>query len=122
MSNSSKGYMRNFLLMKEKIHSYLGLSKRSRNLISGYNSCIYGMKRGKIRLLILAVDLTENTIKKFERLAEAQGIPFRIYGTKETLSEMTGEVGRGIFGISDNNLAAAILKEMDSSGQNSEKE
>ncbi len=106
--------------MKEKIHSYLGLSKRSRNLISGYNSCIYGMKRGKIRLLILAVDLTENTIQKFKRLAEAQRVQFRLYGTKESLSKMTGEVGRGIFGITDKNLAAAILREIDGSGQNRE--
>lgn len=108
--------------MREKIHSYLGFSKRSRSLISGYNSCLYGLERSKICLLILAEDLAENTLEKFKKLAAAQGIPLRIYGTKKTISGMTGEDDRGVFGITDKNLAAAILEEIDRDGQNSEKE
>jgi ribosomal protein L7Ae-like RNA K-turn-binding protein len=108
--------------MREKIHSYLGFSKRSRSLISGYNSCIYGLERRKIRLLILTEDLAENTLDKFKRLAIAQGIPLRIYGTKDTISDMTGEDDRGIFGITDKNLARVILEEIDRDEQNDKKE
>jgi ribosomal protein L7Ae-like RNA K-turn-binding protein len=97
--------------MREKIHSYLGFAKRSRNLISGYNSCIYGMERGKIHFLILAGDLSENTRQKLSGIAEAQGIPYCIYGTIDILSKMAGEKGRGIFGITDGNLATAIKAE-----------
>lgn len=108
--------------MREKIHSYLGFCKRSRNLISGYNSCLYGLQRGKIHLLILTNDLSDNTTDKFIKLAKVQGIPLRIYGTKESMSEMTGEEERGIFGITDKNLSAAILLEIDNDGQNGERE
>lgn len=108
--------------MRKKIHSYLGFSKRSRSLISGYNSCTHGMERGKIRLLILTEDLTENTRQKFKKLAATQEVPLRIYGTKEELSKMTGENNRGVFGVTDKNLAAAILEEIDRVGQNGEKE
>lgn len=104
--------------MREKIHSYFGFCKRSRNLISGYNSCIYGIERKKICLLILAEDLSINTVDKLKKLAVLHGIPLRIYSTKKNLSMMTGENDRGIFGITDKNLAAAIMEEIDRYGQN----
>lgn len=99
--------------MREKIHSYLGFAKRSRNLISGYNSCIYAIKRRKIHLLILTADLSENTKKKFLAVAESGNVQLRIYGTMEKMQEMTGEIGRGIYGITDKNLAEAIKREID---------
>jgi ribosomal protein L7Ae-like RNA K-turn-binding protein len=108
--------------MREKIHSYLGFSKRSRNLISGYHSCQNGIEHGKICLLILAEDLAENTIEKFRRMAIARDVPIRIYGTKKSLSEMAGESDRGIFGITDKNLAAVITSEIDNDGPDQVKE
>ncbi|MGI6733207.1 MAG: L7Ae/L30e/S12e/Gadd45 family ribosomal protein [Anaerovoracaceae bacterium] len=108
--------------MREKIHSYLGFAKRSRNLISGYNSCIYGIERGKIHLLIITADLSENTKKKLLAVAESGNVQLRIYGTMEKMEEMTGEIGRGIYGITDKNLAEAIKGEIDRYGRNGKKE
>ncbi len=102
--------------MREKIHSYLGFSKKSRNMISGYNSCQNGIEHGKICLLILAEDLAENTIEKFRRMAIARDVPIRIYGTIESLSGMAGESNRGIFGITEKHLAEAITAEIDKDG------
>ncbi len=99
--------------MREKIHSYLGFARRSRNLISGYNACIYGIEKRKIRLLVLTADLSENTKKKFQAAAESGNVPLRIYGTMEAMEEMTGEVGRGVYGVTDRNLAKAIMEEID---------
>lgn len=99
--------------MRTKIHSYLGFSKRSRQLLSGYNACIAGMEKGKVRLLILAGDLAENTKKKCSSAAARLGVPLRTYGTVEELSDMAGEADRGVYGITDRNLARAILEEID---------
>lgn len=99
--------------MREKIHSYLGFAKKSRNLISGYHSCYHGIVQGRIHLLILAYDLAENTKEKFLKLASSGNIAVQIYGTKQTLSHMTGEKDRGIFGITEKNLATAIVKEIE---------
>ena len=54
--------------MRERIHSYFGFAKKSRNLISGYNTCLYGIQKRKVKLMILASDLSENTLDKFRRL------------------------------------------------------
>jgi ribosomal protein L7Ae-like RNA K-turn-binding protein len=104
--------------MREKIHSYLGFAKRSRSIFSGYNSCMDGVLRKKVYLLILTKDLTENTTKNLIKLATTYKVPVRVYGTKESVSLMAGENGRGIFGITNKNLAAAIMGEIDRDGQN----
>lgn len=100
--------------MRNKIDSYLGFAKRSRNLVTGYNTCLAGLKSRKIRLLILAEDVAENTTKKFTDQTKYHNIPLRFYGTKDELSQLTGEVDKGVFGITDSHFAQIICKELDS--------
>ncbi|MGI6731366.1 MAG: L7Ae/L30e/S12e/Gadd45 family ribosomal protein [Anaerovoracaceae bacterium] len=97
--------------MRRKIDSYLGFARKSRNLITGYNACISSIK--KIKLLIIAEDISENTIKKLRKLAKDHGVTLRIYGKKDDLSKSTGSIERGVYGITDENFAIAILKEID---------
>jgi Ribosomal protein HS6-type (S12/L30/L7a) len=99
--------------MKSKVESYLGFSAKSRSLISGYFSCLNGMKQKKLKLLILAEDLSENTVKKLTKASLEYEVPLRIYGKSEELSKITGSHERGVFGILDVNFADAILKELD---------
>ncbi len=99
--------------MKSKIDAYLGFAKKSRNLISGYNTCIYAAKKKQLKLLLITEDVSENTKNKFIELAKARNIPMKIYGTKDRLSKLTGENDKGIFGITDNHFAQIIGKELD---------
>jgi len=99
--------------MKKKVDSYLGFAAKSRNLVSGYHTCLHAMKQKKLKLLILAEDLSENTVKKMVKMANESNIPIRIYGGSEELSKVTGSRERGIFGIIDVNFADVILKEID---------
>ncbi|MBO4990725.1 MAG: ribosomal L7Ae/L30e/S12e/Gadd45 family protein [Firmicutes bacterium] len=99
--------------MRERIHSYLGFARKSRNLISGYNTCLYGIQKRKVKLLILAADLSENTLEKFRRLCESQKVEYRICLTAEQLSMYAGEEGKGIFGVTDQKFADVISKEID---------
>ena len=99
--------------MREKIDSYLGFAKKSRSLITGYNTCIFAINKKKLKLLILTEDLSENTVKKLTKLSADNGVPFRIYGKTEELSRITGSQERGVFGITDVNFADVILKELD---------
>ena len=103
--------------MREKINSYIGFAKRSRALVSGYTGCVSSMEKGKICLLILASDTAESSAEKILRAAAKSGTPLRIYGTKDKLSEMAGENERAVFGITNDNLAKAILQEIDQDGQ-----
>ena len=99
--------------MRTKLHSYLGFAKRSGNLVTGYNTCLHSMKRGKLKLLILTKDTSENTIKKIINECEKSKVPYRIYGESDELSQITGTESRGIFGIVDENFSNIIAKEID---------
>lgn len=105
--------------MKSKIHSYLGFARKSGNLSSGYNTCVFEMKKGRIKLLLVTSDISENTGKKIRKEAEAQQVPYRTFGNSDDLSRAVGVSGRSIFGITDENFANVILKEI---GQIREKE
>ncbi len=99
--------------MRKKVDSYLGFAAKSQNLISGYHTCLYGIKQKRLKLLILSEDLSENTVRKLIKLSEENGIPSRIYGKTDELSKATGNRERGVFGITDINFANIILKEID---------
>ncbi len=99
--------------MRERIHSYFGFARKSGNLISGYNTCLYGIQKKKVKLVILASDLSENTLTKLQRLCEAQRIPYRICLSIEQLSQYAGEEGKGVFAVTDRGFADVICKEID---------
>lgn len=99
--------------MRSKVESYMGFAARARSLSTGYNTCVFMMEKGKIRLLVLAEDLSENSKEKMIRAAKQYEVPYRIYGKMDELSHITGTEGKGIFGLADKNLADAIVKEID---------
>lgn len=106
--------------MRSKAESYMGFAAKARKLSTGYNTCLFMMEKRRLRLLILAEDLSENSKEKMITAAKQHRVPYRIYGSIEALSHATGTEGKGIFGIADENLANAILSEIDR--QSSEKE
>ena len=69
--------------------------------------------KSKVKLIILAEDLSQNSVEKIKSEADRKGIPVRVYGNKQELSHMTGKENSGIFGITDANLSKAILEEID---------
>ena len=98
---------------RDKVFSYMGFAARSRNLVTGYNSCILMMERKKIRLLILTEDLAENTMKKMLQQCDRSHVEYRIFGKREQLSHITGNCDKGIYGITDRHFAEIICKEID---------
>lgn len=100
-------------MIRNKVESYLGFAARSRNLITGYNTCIMMMEKRKVRLLILAEDLAENTVEKMLTQCKKNKIEYRIFGNSDDLSHITGKSGKGIFGITDKHFAEIICKEID---------
>lgn len=99
--------------MRSKLASYMGFAKKSGNLVMGFNTCVFLMAKKKVKLLIIAADIAENSGKKIEKEANKHQVPYRIYGTTDELSEMAGTGGRSIFGITDQNFADVILKEIE---------
>ena len=99
--------------MKNKVATYMGFAAKARKIVTGYNTCIYMMGKKKVKLLVIAEDLSENSMKKAISAADKQHVPYRIYGSRDNLSHITGNVDKGIFGIVDDHFAKIISDEID---------
>lgn len=98
--------------MNTKFESYMGFAAKSGNLCAGTNTCIYEMKKKKIKLLVIAGDVSDNTKDKITGAARSANVDFEIFETADNLSAMTGKPGKGVFGIKDNNFAGLIKNEI----------
>lgn len=98
---------------KKKMLSYMGFAAKARKIVNGYNTCIFTMEKRRVRLLIIAEDLAENSKKKMIQAANKHNVEYRIFGDSDEMSHMTGTSGKGIFGITDENFANVISKEID---------
>ena len=49
--------------MKSKVLSLMGFARKSGNLVSGVNTCTYNLNRGKVKLMILAEDISAGSEK-----------------------------------------------------------
>ena len=48
--------------MRSKVMSYLGFAAKAGKIVNGYNTCMFMMEKKKVKLVILANDLAENSI------------------------------------------------------------
>lgn len=103
-----------------KVYSLLGFAAKSGNLVTGYNTCLKLIPPGKLKLLIVAGDVGDNTKEKFKSKCKTYDVPIRIVGTCEELSRITGKEDKGLFGITDNGFAKGLIEKIDN--QSIEKE
>ena len=99
--------------MRTKVESYLGFAVRARKIVFGYNQCEMAISRRKIKLLIVATDVAENTKKKFAKLAKEFNIPIYVYGKSEDISDICGNQMKNVFGVTDGHFASIIQNEIE---------
>lgn len=79
----------------------------------GTDSTMDMICKRKIKLLIIAKDSSERTIKHFREKCNEYNVPCYIFGNKEKISNAIGKENKAVIGIKDNNLAEAIKKILD---------
>lgn len=102
-------------MKSDRILSLLGLSARSRNLVSGEFSTEKAVKAGKAELVIVSSDASDNTKKLFSDKCRFYGIPFYLYGTKAELGRAIGKDIRSSVAVMDKGLAETIIKRLENS-------
>lgn len=97
--------------MNRKIISYLGFAKKAGKVVTGVNTCTITMAKGKVKLMILAEDISENSEKKIMKEIRRNNVEYIKLGTIDEMSRAVGQEGRSVFGICDKGFAEVILKE-----------
>jgi ribosomal protein L7Ae-like RNA K-turn-binding protein len=86
----------------------LGLGQRAGKLISGDLAVKSALKRGKAKLLLIAVDAAGRTQRELKELAVAKKIPALTYGTKEELGRLIGKSPRSAVAFTDEKMVCYI--------------
>ncbi|MBU5590648.1 ribosomal L7Ae/L30e/S12e/Gadd45 family protein [Clostridium sp. MSJ-4] len=97
--------------MTNKFFQFLGIVKKSGNLIEGYNRCEDAIKRNKkIYLMILSEDLSPKSKKEFLRYCNDKNIPYIENYSKYDLGSSLGRAEINILAVIDKNMSDKLIE------------
>lgn len=95
---------------KQDILKFLGLAQRASKVISGNDQLLEEVARGKVKLLIIAEDVSKNTLAKFLGAVTKfnKEIPAFRFADKYSLGNAIGKPDRALIGIIDEGFAKKL--------------
>ncbi len=104
------------IVWENKIYTLLGFAQKAGKLVSGDDSVFAALRKKNIWLVLVAEDLSANSLEKFQQKRYAaennqkrdQKIDVCTFGTKERLGHAIGKSPRGLVAVMDKNFARAI--------------
>ena len=93
--------------MNKKIYSMLGLCIRAGMWAYGADMCEEKMKYGKVSMIIVACDASDNTKSKFKRICN-KNVIYVEFGTIDEISHAIGKENKAIIGVLDSNFCKKI--------------
>ena len=98
--------------MENKIYGLLGLCTRAGKLSFGTEAVLEKIAKHKIKLVIIAKDISEKSKQKIVDVCQKEKIQYYIFGTIFDNSKAIGKVNKAIIGIEDKNFADAIKNKL----------
>lgn len=93
----------------DKIHSLLGLAMRAGKLVSGEDGTMLDLKKGKLNLVIVAADASNNTKKLFNDKSSFRKVQCIELSSKSDLGNCVGKESRAVIGVKDIGFAKKII-------------
>ncbi|MDW4318566.1 ribosomal L7Ae/L30e/S12e/Gadd45 family protein [Staphylococcus saprophyticus] len=100
-------------MTKEQIVNFLGLAMRAGKVKTGESVILNDLKKNNLKLVIIATDASDNTIKVIQNKCESYHISLRIFGTRAELGQALGKAERVNIGITDQGFAKKLLSMID---------
>ncbi|MDO4345270.1 MAG: ribosomal L7Ae/L30e/S12e/Gadd45 family protein [Eubacteriales bacterium] len=104
-------------MKQNKILSLVGLATKAGKTVSGEFSTEKAVKTGKAQVVLVSVEASDNTKKKFQNMCTYYEVPIYYYGTKEELGAAMGMEFRASMAVTDSGLSNAIMKELNNSDE-----
>ena len=102
-------------MVQHKAASMIGLAMKAGCIAAGELAAEQALRRGNARLVILAEDASQNTVKKFSNMAVFRHVPVCRLFTKEELGRAVGRGERSCLIVTEEAFARQITEKM--SGQ-----
>ena len=88
----------------------LGLCQKAGKLVSGEPGVEKAVRGNTARLIILAGDASNNTVKKFTNSSTFYQIPILTIGTKQQLGKAIGKEIRAVLAVTEEGFSKKILE------------
>jgi ribosomal protein L7Ae-like RNA K-turn-binding protein len=92
--------------MNNQLLSFLGITRKSGNIVFGMDPVKKDLVKGKIKLILITSDISKNSLKEIQSAAKNVRIT-QIGNTKDDLNSAVGKYS-AVIGILDRNFAEKI--------------
>jgi ribosomal protein L7Ae-like RNA K-turn-binding protein len=99
-------------LSRDKALSFLGLATKAGKVVSGEFMTAKAIKEGSAYLVIIPLDASDNTKKKFRNMCNYYQVPIHFYSDKISLGSAIGKETRASVGVLDQGFAKGIIDKM----------
>jgi ribosomal protein L7Ae-like RNA K-turn-binding protein len=96
--------------VSQKGYDFLGLAQRAGHLQSGDAAVEAIIKKGKAKLVIMALDASERTKEHFKNLAKYKKVPWVEGGHKMTIGIALGKSPRSVAVVTDEGFSRNLLQ------------
>ncbi|HEX9652999.1 MAG TPA: ribosomal L7Ae/L30e/S12e/Gadd45 family protein [bacterium] len=94
----------------ERVLKILGFAQRAHKLTLGMDATLQAIKRGKIKAVVVAEDLSANARQKISTVANQINLPIHTCGSKAAFARALGREETGIIGIADAMFAKSFFE------------
>ena len=99
----------------------IGLARRAGKLLVGTEMVCDGIRHGKIRIVVSAVDNSDNTKKRISDCCAYYKVPLYISeADKDALGRAIGKTHAACIGVTDENLSELISRNLEESQEKGE--
>jgi Ribosomal protein HS6-type (S12/L30/L7a) len=102
--------------MIDRVYSFLGLAVKAGKVVSGEETCERTLKTGKVFLVIVSADASDNTKKKFSDMCKYREVEIRYFGEKVLLGRCIGKDIRSVVAVVDRGFAGRLVEMIGSIG------
>ncbi len=106
--------------MNKEFHNFLGIALKAGKIVSGDDTTLLELKKGKLKLVIIANDASDNTKKMFEDKCAFKKVKYVYASSKVDLGLAMGKYQRAVIGVKDMNFAIRLQDILEKAKNNNE--
>lgn len=101
------------MLITERVKGYISLAAKAGKVFSGSDAVAGRLRGGKVGVLFIATDLSDESRKKFAAMAGNAGVELVAMFDKESLGTLIGKEHRGVVAVEPGGFIAPLKRELE---------
>lgn len=96
-------------MLNKKTLDFIGLCSRAGKCLFGEDACLSGIRSGKVYLLLLDANASENTTKRFASACAFHDVPLLTFDAQSDAAYAAGKAGRKVIAVADKGFARKMI-------------